>query len=82
MDSSALEDSAETNNDAHTGNEYMQKKAEDRRFQGNQSLAHGNILFERYVFKSLRDAHFFTHSREAPSLKDRVQDTDLASICG
>ena len=26
MDSSALEDSAETNNDAHTGNEYMQKK--------------------------------------------------------
>ena len=26
MDSSALEDSGETNNDAHTGNEYMQKK--------------------------------------------------------
>ena len=58
------------------------KKAEDRRFQGNQSLAHGNILFERYVFESLRDAHFFTHSREAPSLKDRVQDTNLAAYCG
>lgn len=56
------------------------KKAEDRRFQGNQSLAHGNILFERYVFESLRDAHFFTHSREAPSLKDQVQDTNLASV--
>ena len=49
MDSSALEDSAETNNDAHTGNEYMQKKAEDRRFRGNQPLAHANILFGKYV---------------------------------
>ena len=38
-------------------------------------------MFERYVFESLRDAHIFTHSREAPSLKDRVQDTNLAPGC-
>ena len=54
------------------------KKTEDRRFQGNQSLAHGNILFERYVFESVRVAYFFTHSREAPSLKDRAQYEYLA----
>jgi hypothetical protein len=56
------------------------KKAEDRRFRGNQSLAHGNILFERYVLESLRVAHFFTHSREASSLEDRAQDTILAAV--
>jgi len=81
MDSSALAVSAETKDNALTGNEYMQKKTEDRRFQGNQSLAHGNILFAIYVFESVRVAYFFTHSRKAPSLKDRVQDTDLAAGC-
>ena len=78
MDSSSLAVSAETKDNALTGNEYMQKKTKNRRFQGNQSLAHGNILFERYVFESLRDAHFFTHSREAPSLVDNVYDATLA----
>ena len=77
MHSSALAVSAETKDDALTENEYMQKKTEDRRFQGNQSLAHGNILFERYVFESLRVVLFFTHSREAPSLVGRLSDTGL-----
>ena len=56
------------------------KKAEDRRFRGNQSLAHGDKLFERYVCVSVRVAHFFTHSRKAPSLVDQVQFTDLAAV--
>ena len=58
------------------------KKAEDRRFRGNQSLAHGDKLFERYVCVSVRVAHFFAHSREAPSLVDQVQYTDLAGVRG
>ncbi len=82
MDSPALEVYAETNNDAHTGYECMQNKEEDRRFRGNQSLAHGDKLFERYVCVSVRVAHFFTRTGEAPSLMDRVQCTDLASNCG
>ncbi len=49
MQSSALGDSAETKDNALTGNEYMQKKTKDRRFQGNQSLAHGNIC-SKYMF--------------------------------
>ncbi len=80
MDSSALEDSTETDNDAHTGNEYMQKKAEDRRFRGNQLLAYGDMLLERYVFGSGEVVHFLTHSRKAPSRVDRVQYTDLAAV--
>ncbi len=80
MDSSALAVSAETKNDALTGNEYMQKRTKDRRFQGNQSLAHGNILFEICVFGSVRVAHFFTHSREAPGLVGRLNDVTLARV--
>ncbi len=80
MDSSSLAVSAETKDDALTGNEYMRKKTKDRRFQGNQSLAHGNILFERYVFESLRVAHFFTHSHEAPSLVGPLNDAALARV--
>ena len=45
-------------------------------------MAHGDKLFERYVCVSVRVAHFFTHSREAPSLMDGVQCTDLAAGCG
>jgi len=81
MDSPELEVSAETNPNAHTGNEYTQKKTEDRSFRGNQSLAFGDILFERYVWESLRVAHFFTHSREAPSLVGRLNETRLARGC-
>ena len=80
MDSPTLEVYVETNNEAHNVNECMQKKAEDRRFRGNRSLAHGDILFERSVFGSVRVALFFTHSLEAPSLEDRVQDTTVARI--
>jgi len=57
------------------------KKAEDRRFRGNQSLALEDTLFERYDCVSVRVAHFFTHSREAPSLVDQVQYTNLARGC-
>ena len=71
METTALGVSAESKDDALTENEYMPKKTEDRRFQGNQSRAHGNILFERYVFESVRVAYFFTHSREASSLLGR-----------
>ena len=81
MESSALGVSAETKDDALTGNEYMQKKTEDRRFQGNQSLAHENILFEICVFGSVRVAHFFTHSHEASSLVGRLSDTGLSRGC-
>ncbi len=59
----------------------MQKKAEDRRCRGNQSLAHGDILFERYVCGSGEGCTLFTHSREAPSLVNRVEDTDLPGGC-
>ena len=67
MASPALEVSAEINNDAHTGIEYMEKKAEDRRFRGNQSLAFGDTWLERYVWESVRAALFLSHSREALS---------------
>ncbi len=72
METTALGVSAETKDDALTGNEYMQKKTEDRRFRGNQSLAHGNIFFEIYVFGSVRVAYFFTRSREASSMVGRL----------
>ena len=56
------------------------KKAPDRCFRGNQSLAPEDIYFERFVWASVSVAHFFTHSREAPSLMDRVQDKVLALL--
>ena len=57
------------------------KKAEDRLLRGSQSLAHGDILFERYVFGSVRVALFFVHLRKGFSLMDRVQYTDVMLIC-
>ena len=56
------------------------KKATDRCFRGNQSLVHEGIFFERFVCASVSVPHFFTHSREAPSLIDRVQDRVLALL--
>ena len=56
------------------------KKTENRRFRGKQSLALEDTLLERYDCVSVRVAHFLTHSREAPSLVDQVQYTDLASV--
>ena len=44
-------------------------------------MDHEDILIESYVCESVRVAHFFTHSREAPSLVDRLQYTDLAPGC-
>ena len=80
MDSSALGVSAETKDEALTEHEYIQKKTEDRRFRGNQSLAHGHIFFEIYVFRSVRVELFFTHSREASSLFGRSYYAALASV--
>jgi len=57
------------------------KKTENRRFRGKQSLALEDTLLERYDCVSVRVAHFFTHFREAPSLVDQVQYTDLARGC-
>ena len=55
------------------------KEAEDWRFRGNQSLAHGDVLFERYVCESARAALFFAHLREALILLGHLNYTWLAS---
>jgi hypothetical protein len=55
------------------------KKAEDRRCEfTNPWLMAEDILFERCVCGSGEGCTIFTHSREAPSLVNRVEDTDLA----
>ena len=80
MDSSAPEDSAESNNDALTGNEYMAKRQRTDASEVTNPWHMGIFFFERYVCESARVAFFFAHLREAPSLINRVQDRVLALL--
>ncbi len=43
-------------------------------------MAFGDTLLERYVLESVRAALFLSHSREAPSLAGRLNDTALAPV--
>ena len=80
MDSSALEDSAETNNDAHTGNEYMQKKQRTDASEVTNPWLMGICCWKDMCVGVVRLYTFLTHSRKAPSRVDRVQYTDLAAV--
>ena len=67
--SSALGVSADKD-DVLTENEYIQKKQMIEASKVTNPWLIGIFFFEIYVFGSVRVAHFFTHSREAPSLED------------
>ena len=66
MDSPALEVSAETNHNAHTGNEYTQKKQRTEASEVTDSLLMGIFWWKVLCFGVVRVAHFLRTLAKLP----------------